>query len=205
MKTINKSFIIKIFTTSILVLVGVILINVSLNSSGNSLVQTSGDKPIYGPVKLSSIENSNTSEPPCDGQWIDSSATGKIDLNSLLLSDWGSKSVPSLILDTYYDSSKNFLIIGHNICVYGLCDQPRSQFANIMNLQAGDKMTSCLGGILYSGYIFTSGPIPDTRIEVMGNWTGFDTITMFTSYGKCKDSVCSSTEQRWMVAFERDK
>ncbi|MFS8131100.1 MAG: hypothetical protein ACMG57_03910 [Candidatus Dojkabacteria bacterium] len=167
------------------------------------LAKTAADNQIYGPVKANSVEP-EVKTPDCDGVWINSDITKKIFLNPIYLKDWGAASNPSLILDSL-ENKNNYLVIGHNICVDGKCDEARSQFANIMNLNVGDKVSACIGGVLSTGYIFTSGPIPDTRTSVMGDWEDFKTVTMFTSYGDCKDSRCSSTQQRWMVAFERDK
>ena len=169
----------------------------------NLLAETALENQFQGPSQSKSIK-SDEKEPECDGVWMYSEKTGKIFLNSINLADWGKDTNPSLILDTYV-KVKNFLIIGHNICQNGLCDIARSQFSNIMKLNLGDKVSVCIAEVLYTGYIFTSGPIEDTRVSVMGDWTGFNTVTMFTSYGECKDVRCSSTKQRWMVAFERDK
>lgn len=192
---------ISIIKSLLLVVLLTICIN-NLNSTNNSLLaKTSADNQIYGPNKLNSVGSDK--QPDCDGLWVNSEPTKKVYLDAINLKDWGEKSNPSLILETY-NSVKNYLIIGHNICYNNKCDQARSQFANIMKLNVGDRVSACLGGVLYSGFIFTSGPIADTRTEVMGDWTGFNTITMFTSYGDCKDAQCSSTQQRWMVAFERE-
>jgi len=195
-----------LFSIAKILLLGVfLLVTFSTTNIINSetLAKTSAEQQLYGPNKLKTPAVSK--EPECDGVWVNSSATEKIYLNAINLKDWGADSSPSIILDTYNIISKNYLIIGHNVCYFGKCDEARSQFANIMKLNIGDKVSACLGGLLYTGYIFTSEPIPDTRTSVMGDWTGFNTITMFTSYGNCKDAQCSSTNQRWMVAFERDK
>lgn len=192
----NLSSISKIF----LLILFLVTITSSTVNQNQLLAKTSAENQNYGPDKLNYVQNP---QPDCEGLWISSDITKKIYLNAIYLKDWGKDTNPSLILDTY-EKSKNFVIIGHNVCYQGKCDVARSQFANIIKLNIGDKVTACLGGVQYSGFIFTSSPIADTRTEVMTDWTGFNTITMFTSFGECKDSQCSSTQQRWMVAFERN-
>ncbi len=197
MNTKKVSSITKVFLLA-LFLAGTIF---TANSNSTLLAKTAAYEQIYGPSRSNDINSGNTNS-DCDGLWINTDTTKKIYLNAIYLKDWGANSNPSLILDTY-NQGKNFLIIGHNICINGECNSPRSQFANIMKLNIGDKVSVCLGGILFTGYVFTSSPIPDTKTNIMGDWTGFNTITMFTSYGNCKDTQCSSTNQRWMVALER--
>lgn len=185
----------------LLILLLVVVTSIYKPSDNSILAKTAVDNQFYGPTKSAEIAKVNS--PECEGVWFNSATTQKIFLNSIYLKDWGANTNPSLILDSL-KNTQNYLIIGHNICQNGACDQARSQFANIMKLNVGDSVSACLGGFLYTGYIFTSGPIPDTRTEVMWDWAGFNSITLFTSYGNCKDSKCSSTNQRWMVAFERN-
>lgn len=137
----------------------------------------------------------------CEGNWVNSDATGMINLQIESLSKWGAETVPTIVSETIRLS--NTVIIGHNICVKGECFSPGSQFGKIINIKIGDKVTACVNKKLYSGYVFVSNPIAEYQTNVMGDWTGFDTITMFTSYGKCKDIQCSATDRRWLVAFER--
>ncbi|MEO6729478.1 MAG: hypothetical protein ABIM99_06170 [Candidatus Dojkabacteria bacterium] len=198
MNTKNFSSIAKVL---ILVLFLVGTASATQSPTNQILAKTSADNQNYGPDRPVNVDLAT--QPDCDGLWVNSSPTQKVYLNAMYLRDWAEKSNPALILDTY-NNIRNYLIIGHNVCYLGKCDVARSQFANIMKLNKGDRVSACLGGKLYSGFVFTSEPIPDTRTEVMTDWTGFNTITMFTSYGNCKDSQCSSTNQRWLVAFQRD-
>jgi hypothetical protein len=171
----------------------------STKVESETLVKTSN------PQKAEVIRPSVVVEKPqtdCEGNWINSNVTGMISLQVESLSRWGAETVPTIVSETI--NSSNIVIIGHNICVKGECFNPGSPFGKIINIKIGEKVHACVNKKLYAGYVFASNPVDERQTSIMGDWTGFKTITMFTSYGKCKDIQCSSTDRRWVIAFERE-
>ncbi|RMD76922.1 hypothetical protein D6810_02565 [Candidatus Dojkabacteria bacterium] len=138
----------------------------------------------------------------CTGFWLNSKTTEKISLTVESLDDWGMETPPAVIKETI--DKDNTVIIGHNVCdPLRNCFKPRSNFAKIIELKVGDVMEICFKGYIHKGYVLKSEPIPETYVEIMDNWTGFPTFTIFTSYGSCKDFACTSTNQRWLVVMEK--
>lgn len=138
----------------------------------------------------------------CLGLWLNSRATGKIGLTVQSLGNWGIETPPAIIEETI--DKDNTVIIGHNFCnSSGNCFEPRSDFARIMQLKVGDLMEICFNGFIHKGHILRSEPIPETYVQIMDNWTGFPSFTIFTSYGTCKDYTCASTNQRWLIVMEK--
>jgi hypothetical protein len=198
----------KIYSVLLIILSVLLIINIVRTSSVENITkpeinlinQTSAmsEFAIFGNEIFNRTTRTNDT---CYGDWFFTNKTGKIDLISAYLSEWKLDSPPTLLADTKL--SKNTVIIGHNLCQNGSCYKVGSSFAGIINLNIGDTIEVCHNGYIYKGYVLYSSAIPDTRIEVLGDWTGFSSFTFFTSFGKCKDMECSSTDQRWLVVMEK--
>ncbi len=137
----------------------------------------------------------------CEGNWINSNLTGKIDLQTISISDWKYESPPAIISETL--NSENTVVIGHNYCTAGNCNVPGTIFSQIINMKAGDQASFCLDGKPYVGHVLRCGENKNTDMFLLWNWTGFDSITFFTSYGTCSDSACSTTDKRWVCVIEK--
>lgn len=148
------------------------------------------------------FSNKNEEVIDCEGNWVRPPKTGNINLQTIPLANWGADTPPTIVKETL--NTDNIVIIGHNLCVNNNCFKSGSRFGQIIDVRVGDLVDACINQKYYRGYVFISQPISEYQTGVMGNWTGFKTITMFTSYGNCKNSHCSSTDQRWLIAFERN-
>ena len=210
----------KIYTTFIssliLICLGAIFTLTHVNTESvlvEKVEKKSSTRPIL--IKTSQIENiekleNSSSEilkttgnefQRCEGSWIlTDSFSEKIEIETSTIQDWSYESNPSILFETI--NSANKVIIGHNYCSDGNCDTPTTDFSQIINSKMGDSASLCLNGILYEGKIIVSNAFPDTATYAMGNWLRGNSVTMFTCYGDCEDKSCTSTEERWVTAFE---
>jgi sortase (surface protein transpeptidase) len=133
----------------------------------------------------------------CKGNYIESKVTGRINLNITGLNNWNAESQPTILNETI--NSKNIVVIGHNLCKNMNCNQPESQFAQIMNFETGDEINLCVKDISYKAYIVKTEIVSENRVEILGEWLDIPSITLFTSYGKCKNDFCSETFQRFVA------
>lgn len=138
----------------------------------------------------------------CKGEWIKLDVHQKpIYLQQTILEDWKDDSLPSVLTSTLHN--KNTVIMGHNGCPGGLCNYAVSDFAHLIYAQVGQQGQMCSNGTLYEGQVLYSAAVPETYTELLGDWLQKDIVTLFTCYGNCKNQNCTSTDQRWAVAFEK--
>lgn len=149
----------------------------------------------------------NTTQEPvpvstCQGTWVKlTSYASPISLGKLTADQWQPTSTPSILKETEY--KRNTVVVGHNGCTSRFCNYAASPFAHLIYTQVGDDGQFCNDGVLYEGKVVYSGPVSKYYTDVMGDWLWKDTVTMFTCYGNCEDASCLSTDQRWVVAFEK--
>ncbi len=188
----------------IILVLGLIIISaillIAYTSSSNFILTPQQDT--VSTAKVIQDEEPQTPAESCEGSWINSSFTGKIDLLHTSLSDWKYESPPAIISETL--NSENTVVIGHNYCTNGNCNVPGTNFSQIINMKSGDEVNFCLAGKPYGGYVLRCGDYKNTDMFLLWNWTGFDSVTFFTSYGTCADSACSSTDKRWVCVIEKN-
>lgn len=159
-----------------------------------SSLSTDNSDPLNYNLQLDSRQN-------CSGTWINLPTTGKIDLSTKSLNEWGLHTEPMVISET--QANNNIVAIGHNICSNGNCYSSGSAFGNLINTKIGDKAELCADGKLNSGFVVVSEPMNEYSVHILSDWLGYPSVTLFTSYGQCKDNGCTSTVERWVVAFGR--
>lgn len=170
----------------------------TIGSDKDSVLNSTTTQEVFNTDYLN-LENSDMES--CEGTWVNINSTGLIKLDVKSLNDWGADTGPIVISET--KESENIVVIGHNICEGGNCFRPKSAFGNLINTKVGDFAELCLDGKLNKGYVVISAPMSEYDVHILSNWLSMPSVTMFTSYGKCKNAICSSTEERWVVAFER--
>lgn len=154
-------------------------------------------------IKVDPIAPKVKSESTCGKNWFKiSNFPSKIDLDVSPLASWNAASNPTVVGETA--NNTNTVIIGHNRCKYGDCLRAYGQFAEIINSTTQDTGELCLNGEYFTGKVVFSNPVSQYDVHIMDNWLGKDTVTVFTCYGNCLDQNCNSTDQRFVVAFEKN-
>lgn len=151
--------------------------------------------------KVESISKlSDYNETFCEKDFFDSSSTGKINLFRTSFQNWKSDSLPSVISNTI--ETNNIIVIGHNICENGYCVKPNSGFAKITEINLGDTLNLCLKNRLYKFNAREKKIVNELDFSILNNNFSIKIATFFTSWGKCKNSFCTETLDRFVVVFE---
>lgn len=139
----------------------------------------------------------------CDGNWFETNKTGKVNLEVTSLNQWGANSNPTIISESI--SNQNKVVIGHNYCLNGNCNSARTEFSKIINLSENDTVKACINNIEFDGSVYVSKSFSEYDTFVMSDWLKQPSVTLFTSYGNCKDTACSASDKRWVVGVVEAK
>lgn len=164
-------------------------------SNVNTLTNTSQ-------YKYSEIPQSNfRPEQTCEGNWLwIPTAKNRIDLDKSTIQNWSFESNPSVLVET--EDNNNKVMLGHNICNSSGCFEATTDFAQIINLKFGDVVKSCINDFYYESTVKFSSSMPETSTQILGDWLGGESLTLFTCYGECKDEICQSSKDRWVVGVQ---
>lgn len=139
----------------------------------------------------------------CEGNWFESTKTGKINLELTSLNQWGANSNPVIISESTLNQNK--VIIGHNYCLNGNCNSAGTGFSQIINLTANDEVKVCISNTEFDGSVYVSKSFSEYDTYIMSDWLKQPSVTIFTSYGNCKDAACSASDRRWGVGVVEAK
>lgn len=201
LKNIYRLYIIITFVLMFIlsIVVSTIRVDALLSSSNNAvtnypqIVLRASEFKTQKQIKQINITNYKS----CDGNWIDSEKTGRVNLEVTSLNQWATNSNPTIISESIQNQNK--VIIGHNYCLNGSCNSPGTEFSRIINLSEGEPVKVCINQNEFNGKVYVAKSFSEYDTYIMSDWLKQPSVTLFTSYGNCKDAACSASDRRWVI------